>query len=160
MSTNSEVYTCHAILYDTIQQHPNVLVYSGITFTSAVGAGVGGTLCHRPTRIILTWRCAAWPQMAHRWYMEGAYIRTLIHVLSLVLHNQLILVTFLVSDSSVLNQPLSIHTQWAVFLLCYLINSTCLCSLAGAIYPAMHYQTIEWILANTQVSVLSRSSTK
>jgi hypothetical protein len=51
---------------------------------------------------------------------EEIHIRTLIHVLSLVLCDQLLvnqaLVTFLVSDSSALNQQLSIRTQLALFL--------------------------------------------
>ena len=97
-----------------------------------VQEGTGIKLISKRTSHVIPYHCSTMngirsgiplPSFDHRWYTEwytsGGYIRTLIHVLSLVLRDQFKSISIgylLVSDSSALNQQPSIRARLALFL--------------------------------------------
>ena len=97
-----------------------------------VQEGTGIKLISEQTSHVIPYHCSTMngirngiplPSFDHRWYTEWytseGYIRTLIHVLSLVLRDQYKSISIgyiLVSDSSALNQQPSIRARLALFL--------------------------------------------
>ena len=124
-----------------------------------VQEGTGIKLISKRTSHVIPYHCSTMngirngiplPSFDRRWYTEWytseGYIRTPIHVLSLVLRDQYKSISIgyiLVSDSSALNQQPSIRAQLTLFLYSLLLSILPIDytrSLEGAIYPSTHHE--------------------